>query len=162
MDLEQGAEAEAGLLAPGATPALMQAAAAARRQRQPAAHRRRRPQLDAGSDGRPATALPSDEIRKLLADRKSLMTQRGLRARKQRAQLPPRGFDVVSACLLHASRACPPLLLLCLLLLALWLLCCAAAAHTCVGASVLLIAPALPILLTFYCPALYPSACLPD
>jgi hypothetical protein len=86
-------------LAPGATPTLMQAAAAARRQRQqPAAHRRRRPQVDAGSDGRPATTLASDEIRKLLTDRKPLMTQRGLRARRQRAQLPPRGFDVVGAC----------------------------------------------------------------
>ena len=60
------------------------------RQRRAAAPRRRRATVDASA------TLPSDQIRALLADRKPLLVARGLRARRQAAGLPPRGYDVAA------------------------------------------------------------------
>ncbi|KAI3438065.1 hypothetical protein D9Q98_000508 [Chlorella vulgaris] len=82
---------EAAAAAAGSTPGQQQAA---RRRRQPT-QRRRKPVVDSQGAGRGGTTLPSDEIRALLADRKPLMTRRGLRARTQRPPLPPGRFDVV-------------------------------------------------------------------
>jgi len=58
--------------------------------------KRRHVQLDVGSDGRPATQLPSDEIRKLLNNRSPLLKNRGLNAGDVRGIAVPHGaFDVV-------------------------------------------------------------------
>lgn len=98
LPMSDGMEGMDGMEAPPPEGELAEAGASAqqqRRRRQPPAHRRRRPTVDVQADGRPATTLPSEQIRKLLADRKPLMVRRGLRTQRQAATLPPRGFDVV-------------------------------------------------------------------
>lgn len=93
------AAAEAELAAAMAAEAAGAVAQKAGRQRRaaPAAGRRRRPTLDVQSNGEPATTLPSDQIRKLLLDRKPLMVRRGLRTRRQRGEHQPSSFGAVSA-----------------------------------------------------------------
>lgn len=100
MAMEEAADeaADAAAAAAGADEAATAQLqhAAARRRAVAAGPRRRRPTMDTGRDGRPATTLPSDEIRRLLADRKPLMTRRGLPSRRRGAPAPPGPFDVVS------------------------------------------------------------------
>lgn len=108
MDLEDAAEEGAGAAAAEAGAAEAAAAqrqqAAARRRAAAAGPRRRKPTVDAARDGRPATTLPSDQIRGLLADRKPLMTHRGLRTRRRGAAAPLGVFDVVSWVCVCAGR----------------------------------------------------------
>ena len=49
------------------------------------------------ADARPATELPGDQMRALLADRTPLMCMRGAPAKRLRAQLPLAPDDVVRA-----------------------------------------------------------------
>ncbi len=105
LDLEDAAEeaAEAAAAAEaGAAGQLQQVAA--RRRAAATGPRRRKPTVDSGRDGRPATTLPSGEIRSLLADRKPLLTRRGRSTRRRGAVAPPGVFDVVSW-LCRAERA---------------------------------------------------------
>lgn len=99
LDLEAAAE-EAGEAAAateaGAAAAGQVQQVAARRRAAATGPRRRKPTVDSGRDGRPATTLPSGEIRSLLADRKPLLTRRGRRTRRRGAVAPPGMFDVVS------------------------------------------------------------------
>lgn len=91
------AAAEADLAAAMAAEAAGAAGQKAARQRRAApAGRRRRPTVDVQANGQPATTLPSDQIRKLLLDRKPLMVRRGLRTARQRADQQPSGFGAVS------------------------------------------------------------------
>lgn len=92
------AAAEAELAAAMAAEAAGAGAQKGARQRRaaPAAGRRRRPTVDVQSNGQPATTLPSDQIRKLLLDRKPLMVRRSLRSRRQHGEQQPSGFGAVS------------------------------------------------------------------